>query len=167
MELCPRKVLQAVIEACTALLQEETGVEVGQTLRFNLPPSSGLDFDRRDVVILVGITGDIEGVVGWVMREESALILASRLGGCEYAVLDSWVESILSEFGNISVGNAAGWLEAQGTVIRPLVPTIIRGRNNRVGFKRGLLMERMYIMLAGQMLETFVVLSGENCYASL
>lgn len=85
-------------------------------------------FTEDSVLIMLGITGQLEGQVIFEIKEESAKLLASKMMmGYEVTQLDDMSMSAISELGNMIMGNSATVFSTQGTLIDITPPAVARG----------------------------------------
>lgn len=82
----------------------------------------------EDVTVVIGVTGDAEGIVLYGMSERSAKSFASLMLARRVPVFDSLAESAVAELGNMIAGRAASVLENQSYVCRITPPTLLCGR---------------------------------------
>ena len=82
----------------------------------------------RDVTVVIGVTGEVEGAVFYEMTEKTARNLASVMMGTNVVVFDTMAESAIAEMGNVITGRASAGLEAAGFRCLITPPTIIVGR---------------------------------------
>lgn len=81
-----------------------------------------------EVTVLVGVTGDVQGVVMYCMSERTAKNFASAMMGEVMPVFDKLVESAIAEIGNVITGVASGMLERAGYNSTIAPPSVISGR---------------------------------------
>lgn len=82
----------------------------------------------HDVVVRVGIIGAIEGVMAIVLRQKTAISIATTYGGARQAShVNKEVESLLREFINMASGNAIARLAEQGDICDITTPEVITG----------------------------------------
>ncbi|AYF41792.1 chemotaxis protein CheX [Ethanoligenens harbinense] len=90
------------------------------------PPKENLN--SRDIYVLMGIVGDIDGQVFMSMDAETGKILASEmLGGMEVTDVDELVVSAVGEMCNMVMGNACSSISLQNTTVDITPPTVIAG----------------------------------------
>lgn len=83
-----------------------------------------------NVMILVGITGEIRGQVTLSMKKQVAMdIASSMMMGMPVSELDEMSKSALSELGNMIMGNTATLLFNNGINIDITPPTLMMGDN--------------------------------------
>ena len=86
----------------------------------------------NDVTVVVGVTGDVEGVVLYGMSERTAKNLAAAMLEQRVPVFDSLAESAVAELGNMIAGSATMGLESQGYSCRLTPPTLLFGRGTLI-----------------------------------
>ncbi|MEN6388776.1 MAG: chemotaxis protein CheX [Syntrophomonas sp.] len=95
--------------------------------RSGLSKKERLEIDK-DVNILLGMTGGMNGNIVLSMPEQTARNIASTMmGGMEIAVLDMMPKSALCELANMVAGNSVAGLDADSVSMSP--PTLISGQN--------------------------------------
>lgn len=83
-----------------------------------------------NVMILVGITGEIRGQVTLSMKKQVAMdVASSMMMGMPVTELDEMSKSALSELGNMIMGNTATLLFNNGINIDITPPTLMMGDN--------------------------------------
>lgn len=92
------------------------------------PSIKDTNFKDDSVLIMLGITGQLEGQVIFEIKEDSAKLLASKMMmGYEVTQLDEMSMSAISELGNMIMGNSATIFSTQGTIIDITPPAVARG----------------------------------------
>ncbi len=81
-----------------------------------------------DVTVLIGMTGDLQGVVLYGMSSRSAKNMVGAMMGEVLPVLNEMVESGVAEIGNIIAGQATIELEKMGYNCRISPPSVLLGR---------------------------------------
>lgn len=90
-------------------------------------------FPTKEVVIMLGITGDIKGQAVLSLDEEMAKRVASgMMMGMPVDTLDEMAKSALSELGNMIMGNSATLLFNQGYQVDITPPSLIKGSSIEV-----------------------------------
>lgn len=83
-----------------------------------------------DVVISIGVTGDLTGTVVLNMSEGTAKLIASKMMmGMEVKELDDMAKSAISELGNMIAGNSASFFLNIGKNINITPPSLYTGKN--------------------------------------
>jgi chemotaxis protein CheX len=86
----------------------------------------------NDVTVVIGVTGDAEGVVLYGMSERTAKGLATVMAEQRIPVFDAIAESAVAELGNMIAGSAASQLEEQGYSCKLTPPTLLFGRGTMI-----------------------------------
>jgi chemotaxis protein CheX len=81
-----------------------------------------------EVTVIIGVTGDVQGIVLYGMSERTAKALASTMLDVQVPLFDRMAESAIGELGNMITGRAASGLEAVGYVCQLTPPTLVYGR---------------------------------------
>ena len=85
-------------------------------------------FPTREIVIILGITGDIKGQAVFSMTEQMAKTIASgMMMGMPVDEIDEMAKSALSELGNMIMGNSATLLFNVGVKIDITPPSLVKG----------------------------------------
>jgi len=108
-----RKVIQQ-------LIQEEPVVETPRKLENTIPGS--------DIVVIVGLTGEIKGQVMFTMEEETAIRIVRKMTFNESVQeLDFIGQSAISELGNMILGSTGMEMYSQGITIDITPPSMCSG----------------------------------------
>ncbi|MEN6462555.1 MAG: chemotaxis protein CheX [Syntrophomonas sp.] len=84
----------------------------------------------KDVNIIIGLTGGLEGNVVLSMHESTARNIASiMMGGMPVNEFDFIPRSALCELSNMVAGNSVSSLEQLGVLVNITPPTLINGSN--------------------------------------
>lgn len=81
----------------------------------------------EEINVLIGVTGEVEGMVLYSMNQRSAKSIASAMVKGPIPLYDQLAESALGEMGNIITGQAASRLEEIGYVCKLSPPILISG----------------------------------------
>lgn len=114
------------IKASTDILTQmtQTQFQVGK------PVIKGSPCNANDIIILIGITGDIKGQAMLSLDKGVAMYIVSKMmGGIEVTALDEISKSALSELGNMILGNSATLLFNAGVHVDITPPTLMMGSN--------------------------------------
>lgn len=116
--------LNAVIQAASTVLEERTStsVERGQ------PSMYRAHCTRHDVTALVGIAGDVRGLVLVGMSTVTARRIASALSGETFAELDSAAQEAIRELGVMFSGKASLLLGEGGATVSISPPSLVLAR---------------------------------------
>lgn len=116
-------------------------IVVGQVLnenieRGNLYLKSGSN-GKNNVVISIGITGDLRGHLMMSMNKITAMNVASKMmGGMEVADFDDMAKSAVAELGNMIAGNATSNFYEMGKKI-DITPPLLYVGEDISAFNRG------------------------------
>ncbi|HEY8417210.1 MAG TPA: chemotaxis protein CheX [Limnochordales bacterium] len=116
--------IQPFVTAAALVLKEELGLEVE---RGELSIAE-TDYTTREVTVLIGITGEVEGTVLYGTDEAMAVNIVYELTGERKVIYDETCESAIAELGNVISGRAAILFENQGINCTISPPSVIRGR---------------------------------------
>mgnify|MGYP001292099763 FL=1 len=118
------ELVQPYLQAAKEVIGRETGgdVSVGK-VSMKKPPAS-----TDEVSILIGVTGQIQGVVMIMMSKQTALNVVGHITGEPYHNLDDLAESAVAEMANVISGRGGIALAALGreTTISP--PAVLIGQ---------------------------------------
>ncbi|MBI2267139.1 MAG: chemotaxis protein CheX [Armatimonadetes bacterium] len=89
-------------------------------------------FAGNDINVLVGVTGNIEGVVIYGMSNQTALAMASIMMEEEFHKVDEMVLSGIAELGNVITGLVSKEIEQKGYTIDLSPPTLIVGKGTSI-----------------------------------
>lgn len=85
-------------------------------------------FTGKDILTLVGVTGEIQGQIYMGIPKASALEIVSKMmGGYPVSGFDSMAQSALCELSNMICGNAMTLLSNQGILLDITPPSLIFG----------------------------------------
>ena len=117
------ELVQPYLQAAKEVIGRETGsqVNVGK-VSLKKPPAS-----TDEVSILIGVTGQIQGVVMLMMALRTALNVVGQITGEVYNELDELAQSAVAEMANVISGRGGIALSALGreTTISP--PAVLVG----------------------------------------
>src|SRR3981081_3083490 len=82
----------------------------------------------NDITAVVGVTGDVLGVVLYVMNEATGRALVTKIMGQEFPEFDDLAQSGIAEIGNVITGRAAVLLAEAGFTSDLAPPMMIVGR---------------------------------------
>lgn len=93
------------------------------------PHIRGMGYPAKDIVIMLGITGDIRGQAALSLDLELAKLVASNMMmGMPVEQIDDMAKSALSELGNMVMGNSATLLFNGGVKIDITPPSLLQGQ---------------------------------------
>lgn len=116
--------LNPFVSACLKVLASEAGMT---KLTSDKPQLVKGIATQHAVNVLIGVTGDIEGIVIYGMDLAVAKGIIKSMAGMDMSIAAPMAESALGELGNLITGIAASSLEAAGYPCRISPPVIIRG----------------------------------------
>ncbi|MHB8621166.1 MAG: chemotaxis protein CheX [Chloroflexota bacterium] len=117
------ELVQPYLQAARDVISKETGSTViAGKVGLKKPPAAA-----GELSILIGVTGQIQGVVMLMMSIATALNIISKITGEAYENFDELAQSAVAEMANVISGRAGIQLAAEGheTTISP--PTILQG----------------------------------------
>lgn len=114
------------IKATTEVLRQIANIE----FQTGKPYIKASPYMAKNLIIVVGITGEIRGQAVISMDEKLAMQIASAMMmGMPVNELDELSKSALSELGNMIMGNSATLLFNSGINIDITPPTLMMGEN--------------------------------------
>lgn len=116
--------IQPFVSAAVYVLKQEFKVEVERG-ELSLAET---DYTTKEVTVLIGVTGDLEGTVLFGTTEEMAMNIVYELTGERKVFYDDSCESAIAELGNVISGRATALFEDQGIKCTISPPTVISGR---------------------------------------
>jgi chemotaxis protein CheX len=104
-------------------------------LQIGKPYVKKTPFSLKDVVLVVGITGEIKGQVIISLDIDVAKQIASKMMmGMEVSEFNEMAKSAISELGNMIMGNSATLIANNGITIDITPPTIMVGKSINLSF---------------------------------
>jgi len=92
-------------------------------------------FTTRQVTIMAGVNGDLEGAAMYGMSMITAQKIASGMMGSPIQQFDEMAMSAVSELGNMITGNATTQLSERGYHVDITPPSVIKGANVELSTK--------------------------------
>lgn len=86
----------------------------------------------EDVTVLIGVVGDVRGLVLISMSERTAKELVTVMSGEPVAIWSNMAESAIAELGNVVVGLASAQLEGAGYPCTISPPSVVVGRGTSI-----------------------------------
>ena len=123
------ELINAFLSAVQTVLVQETGVSATRESRPGIDRSTTTPYE---ITAIIGITGDIAGMVMISMPKETALRFYSAVMGEEKTEADSIVASAIAEFTNTVAGTAAIALDDKGLSADISPPVVIHGKGASV-----------------------------------
>jgi chemotaxis protein CheX len=117
------------IEASQTVLQQIASIEakLGKVSIKDSP------YKSDNLIIIVGLTGNIRGQVIFSMNKEVALLIASKMMfGMPLTELDDMSKSAISELTNMILGNTATILFNKGIIVEITPPSLLMGDNLQI-----------------------------------
>lgn len=99
----------------------------------NLTPQVGKPFIRNSgftsdsIIIMIGVTGEMQGQVILAFKKDVALAIASKMMFMEVTALDEISTSAICELGNMIMGNASTAFSVKNIGIDITPPTMCEG----------------------------------------
>lgn len=119
------------INECKSIFNEVAGISLqvsGTTLKKS--PTS-----TKNVVIMLGITGDLRGNVAiYLEKEEAKKIASNMMCGMPVNELDEMAKSAVSELGNMIMGRVCTAFSNQGLLIDITPPSLLTGDHIQLSF---------------------------------
>ncbi len=116
--------INAFIKASTEILSQAANL----TFTTGTPYLKSSPFSTDNLVILVGIVGEIRGQAVITMKVDMAKhVASSMMMGMPVEEIDDMAKSALQELSNMIMGNAATLIYNAGTVIDITPPTLMIG----------------------------------------
>lgn len=112
------------VTAASEVLKAEVNVEV-QKGDITIEASS---FTSQEVTVMIGVTGQIMGIVLYGMSEKTAKNIVSAMLNEHIVVFDKMAESGVAEMGNVITGIASAELEKSGYTCNIAPPSLISGK---------------------------------------
>ena len=122
------EILNPFIQAASEVLETELGAE---TQRGTLHVRKSA-FTTNEITTLVGVTGQVSGIVLYSMSQETALSLVSRMMGQEFTEFDALAQSGIGELGNVITGRAGVLLSEAGFQSNISPPSLVIGKGTMI-----------------------------------
>lgn len=122
------EILNPFIQAASEVLETELGAE---TQRGTLHVRKSA-FTTNEITTLVGVTGQVSGIVLYSMSQETALGLVSRMMGQEFTEFDALAQSGIGELGNVITGRAGVLLSEAGFQSNISPPSLVIGKGTMI-----------------------------------
>ncbi len=120
------KVIERFVNSGRQVLSTELGTPVG----VGQLSAEKDNYLTKDVTALVGVTGDLRGMVIFGLSIEVALgLVSAMMGGQEFTEMDAVAESGIAELGNVVVGSSVTSLAELGYKCGITPPAVILGKN--------------------------------------
>lgn len=113
------------ISAASEILEKEVQVRAVKG-SISLQKSA---YTTEEITILIGLTGQVEGMVAYGISEDTAKAFVSQMMGQDWNVLDDLAQSAIGELGNMITGLAGTELSNGGYETKISPPMLILGRD--------------------------------------
>jgi chemotaxis protein CheX len=121
------------ITECQSMFNEVAGIPLKVTNK----SIKHTPLSTKQVVIMLGVTGDLRGTVAINIDEEGAKRIASNMmGGVPVPVIDEISKSAVSELGNMIMGRVCTVFSKQGLMIDITPPSLLTGQNIQLTFSQ-------------------------------
>ncbi|MGM0378113.1 MAG: chemotaxis protein CheX [Bacillota bacterium] len=125
------KYINPFIKASKKVLEKTMGLEP----KMGSPYVKSTPFPLKEVILVIGITGQVKGQIVIGMQQETAKKVASKMMmGMEVPELNEMAKSALSELGNMILGNTATLIANEGVEIDITPPTLMVGKDISLSF---------------------------------
>jgi chemotaxis protein CheX len=122
------EIINPFIQAATEVLETELGAEA---LRGALHVRKSA-CTTNEVTTLVGVTGQVSGIVLYSMSLATAIGLVSRMMGQEFTEFDALAQSGIGELGNVITGRAGVLLSQAGYQSNITPPALVIGEGTMI-----------------------------------
>lgn len=133
MDVSSQEYVRAFVQAAESVLGEVLGT----------PPTKGTPalqksplIDLAEVNVIIGITGDLQGLVNFGMDMATALAIASTMAMETLDELDELSISALQEMANMIAGNARFALQSKKVKSEISIPSLLIGKQMRTTWHR-------------------------------
>lgn len=115
--------INPILKAAVKVIREACNMEV----TIGKPSIADTQFTNSELLILMGITGEMKGQAILDFPKQNALKIASAMASMELTELDALAESAICELGNMILGNTATFFSVDGIAIDITPPTVCNG----------------------------------------
>lgn len=116
-------------------IKDITTQVLGSEPTFSKPCLKETPFDSDELLIIIGITGEMNGKVIINLNKANCVQIASQMMGGMEMQFDELSKSATGELFNMIMGTAATYFEKESIQINITSPTILEGNNIRVSQK--------------------------------
>ncbi|MCL4541481.1 MAG: chemotaxis protein CheX [Chloroflexi bacterium] len=116
------------IGAAVEVLVQETGADVERGT-ISLQKSC---YTSQEVTAMIGVTGEVRGIVLYSLSEQTAKALVSEMMGQRFILFDELAQSGIGELGNVITGRASSKLADAGYSSTITPPSLIVGRGTMI-----------------------------------
>lgn len=117
------ELINPFVEGAIVFFKHELGIDIVR----GEPRIESCHSTPEQINVLIGVTGEAEGMVLYSMTQRSAKSIASAMVKSPVPLYDQLAESALGEMGNIITGQAASRLEELGYICKLSPPVLISG----------------------------------------
>lgn len=103
------------------------GATLGEQADIGRPSIAPIEFEQDSEVILIGITGEVRGLIFLGFSKEVACKVAGRMIQFEINEIDDLARSALAELGNMIMGNTATIFSQEKIMVDITPPTVAKG----------------------------------------
>lgn len=87
---------------------------------------------RESFSVSFGLTGDIEGMVLFDTKEQTAMEIAGVMNGCQFEAMEPMVLDSMAELMNMIIGNSVSLLNESGFKFNLTPPSILWGKDMKL-----------------------------------
>ncbi len=87
---------------------------------------------RGDVSGVIGLAGDMNGIISVTFTEKCILHIVSGMFGEEMKELNDEIGDAVGEIANMISGQARQKLEIQGTNLQAAIPSVVMGKDHKI-----------------------------------
>ncbi len=116
-------IINIFIKAAVEVLQQE----IGETAAAGTVRVVSSAQTSEEVTVMIGVTGDIRGMVLLGMSERSAKAIVARMMGEPCPLFDELAQSGIAEMGNVITGLATQGIEVAGSNVTISPPALVAG----------------------------------------
>lgn len=151
--------IQPFVSAAAFVLKQELKADVDRGEMY----IAETDYTTKEITVLIGVTGELEGTVLFGTTEEMAMNIVYELTGERKVFYDETSESAIAELGNVISGRATALFEDQGVRCTISPPTVITGRGTIISAVN---MTRLIIPLRTPLGELDIAVSLREAHGS-
>ncbi|NLT95452.1 MAG: chemotaxis protein CheX [Clostridia bacterium] len=128
-----------------AAIKDVSTQVLGTTPNFAKPSLKKTPFSSEEVLIIIGITGELNGKAIINLNKVDCVQIASKMMGGMEMQFDEISKSAIGELFNMILGTAARYFEKDGIRINITSPTILEGQNVIVSQKETIISVPLFI----------------------
>jgi chemotaxis protein CheX len=122
------EIINPFLQAASEVLESELGSKPTRGT-IGLQRSA---YTSDEVTSVVGVTGEVAGMVLFAMAESTARAMVSKMMGQDFEEFDALAQSGIAEIGNVITGRAAVLLSEAGFTSDLAPPMLIVGRGTMI-----------------------------------